>query len=554
MTPASLTFRYKIGDALPAAQTLQIKSTGSAFNFTAAVTVARPPNANWLTISSTAGTTPANIKVYVNPTGLAAGVYQASIDITAMAATNSPQSVVVVLDVGDAAAKLSALPAALPTFVWTTGSALPQAQTVTLSSSGVPLSASISTSATWIKAQPSGSITLVGLPGTVQVSVDPSGLAPGHYDGKVSFSSSTATNKTATVTVGLDVRAGTPALLQGSVWPAGTIVNSEAVTVTVNGTNFFANTVAAVNGSSAGVTTTILSVNAMLVNIPKNLLAAPGNLSITATTPPPQGAAWSAVTSQPVTFVVYPATPQILSVVSGASYDATAISPGEIITIYGQGLAADAASFQAQGNTISAALPAAAPNTVVTVDGVAAPLLFVSPTQASCIVPYAEKARIASTADIIVTFNSVPSAKATVSVAASHPALFTLDASGVGQAAALNYNSTTHDFTVNGTTTPAAKGSTIVVYLTGFGLPTPNNPGDEALIVSGNETATGVVTMTIDGQAAAVQSTVVPVGSVPGVLQVTATVPATGIGTGNLSLYAFVDGVTSQDGVTIAVK
>jgi uncharacterized protein (TIGR03437 family) len=553
-TPASLTFHYQIGDPLPAAQSLQIKSTGAAFAFTASVTVTRPANANWLTLSGTSGTTPGNLRVYVNPTGLAAGVYQASIDVIAAAASNSPQSLPVVLEVGEAAARLSAVPASLATFAWTTGAGLPAAQPVTLSSSGVPLSATISASATWIKAQPGGSVTLVGLPATVQVSVDPTGLAPGHFDGKITFSSSTAVNKTATVAVGLDVKAGTPTLIQGSVWPAGIMINSEAVTVTINGTNFFSNTVAAVNGSTTGLTTTIISPNAMLVNIPKNLLTTAGSLSITASTPPPQGASWSAVTSQPVTFVVYPAGPQILAVESVASYDATAVSPGEIVTIYGVGMASAPSTFQAQGNSIATALPAASPNTTVTFDGAPAPLLYVSPSQLTCIVPYAVKAKIGATSDVVVTYNSNPSAKAAVSVAASHPAVFTLDASGVGQAAALNYNSSTNDLAVNGSKVPAAKGSTIWIYVTGYGLTSQSNTGDEAQLISGVVSPTGNLTVTVDGQAAAVQSAVAPVGSVPGVLQVTTTVPAAGIGTGNLSLHVLIDGVPSQEGVTIAVK
>ena len=547
-TPAALSFRYQIGDPLPAAQSLQVKSTGSAFTATVAVTVSRPAGANWLSVSSNGGTTPLSLKVYVNPTGLAAGVYTGSIDVTAAAAGNSPKSLPVTLDVGNAPATLAAAPASLA-FTWTTGSTLPSAKTITLSSSGVPLSATITVTGTWIKAQPSGSITLVGLPATVQVTADPTGLAPGSYSGKVTFGSSTATNKTVVIAVTLDVNAGVPAL-SSTVWPAGVAINSAATTVTVTGAGFFSNTTASVNGSSSGVTTAYVSPTTLLVTIPASLLTTSGNLALTVTTPPPGGG-----TSTAVNFAVYPATPQIQAVASVASYDTAAISPGEIVTIYGVGLAGSPSPFQASGSTIPVTWPASGAQTSVSVDGSAAPILYVSPTQVTCIVPYAVMAKVGQKVNVVVTYNSNPSSAYQVSVAASHPAVFTLDSSGQGQGAVLNYNATTKDYTVNGTAATASKGSTISIFITGVGLTSQSSAGDEATLISGTVTPKGQITVTIDGQSAAVQAAAAPVGSVPGVMQVNATVPSTGITTGNaVKLYVLVDGVSSQDGVTMAVK
>src|ERR1039458_4167302 len=62
-SPATIDFQYTIGNALPASQTLQIKSTGSALGFTIPQ-IASP----WISLSAYSGTTPASIKVYVNPT------------------------------------------------------------------------------------------------------------------------------------------------------------------------------------------------------------------------------------------------------------------------------------------------------------------------------------------------------------------------------------------------------------------------------------------------------------------------------------------------------
>ena len=157
--------------------------------------------------------------------------------------------------------------------------------------------------------------------------------------------------------------------------------------------------------------------------------------------------------------------------------------------------------------------------------------------------------------NLVVTYNGNISSNFPVVVAASHPAVFTLDASGIGQGAVLNYNATTKDYTVNGTASTAAKGSLVSIFLTGFGLTTQSNPGDEATLITGAVAPRGLITVTIDGQTAAVQGSAAPLGSVPGVLQVNATVPSTGITSGNaVKLYVLVDGIPSQDGVTMAVK
>ncbi len=65
--------------------------------------------------------------------------------------------------------------------------------------------------------------------------------------------------------------------------------------------------------------------------------------------------------------------------------------------------------------------------------------------------------------------------KISVPVVPSVPGIFTLDASGSGQAAVLN-----QDWTVNRPPQPAPRGSVVMVFLTGAGQTTP--PGDEGAI------------------------------------------------------------------------
>src|SRR5207249_1772917 len=105
------------------------------------------------------------------------------------AATPS-QNFGVTLDVGDAAATLTASTGALA-FSYVTGGLAPPSQPLVLMTSGGALSAAITvTGGTWLKVSPSGSIALVGLPGTVSVSVDTTGLTPGIAIGKISFAAS----------------------------------------------------------------------------------------------------------------------------------------------------------------------------------------------------------------------------------------------------------------------------------------------------------------------------------------------------------------------------
>ena len=62
-TPASINFKYQVGSALPAAQSLAVKSTGTALAFTISITGPLPYSAQWLAVSANSGTTSATIKV-----------------------------------------------------------------------------------------------------------------------------------------------------------------------------------------------------------------------------------------------------------------------------------------------------------------------------------------------------------------------------------------------------------------------------------------------------------------------------------------------------------
>jgi uncharacterized protein (TIGR03437 family) len=558
-TPATLDFQYQAGAALPASQTLQVKSTGAALAFTLSVTGPVPYFAQWLSLSGNSGTTPASFKVYVNPSGLPSGSYTGTIMVAATGALASPYSFPVTLEVADAPSTLISSAATL-TFAYMTGSAPPAPQTIVLMSSGDALSASITVSGgTWLTASPTGSITLVGLPGTVTVTVNPAGLPPGAYAGKITFASPTAVDKSLIVNVALNIAAGTPTV--SGVWPPGVLVNSTAVIATLTGTNYFPTSVASISVTSAAVppvttvttlTTTVLSPTAMLVAIPATLLTTVATLPIVITTPT------ALAPSTAANFSVYGPGPQLWAVADAASYAVSNVSPGEIITIFGIGLG-PAALTMYNGASLTDNLPAVEPYTSVTIDGISAPILYTSANQVSCIAPYALATPSGPTVDLVLTYNSIASAPFTVNAVAADPGVFSMDASGAGQGAILNFNAVTGDYTVNSSSNGAVKGNIVVIYVTGFGQTSP--AGDESSLIAAGTPVVPVAAVgaTIGGQAVAGPVAQAPVGSVPGVLQINATVPLTVTSGPAVPVLVTVTptggpAVTSQAKVTMAVK
>jgi len=474
--------------------------------------------------------------------------------VSAPSATTATQNFPVTLDVGDAPATLTASTGSL-TFPYVTGGSQPASQPVVLMTTGGALSASITVSGgTWLKASPTGNIALVGLPGTVTVSVDPTGLAPAAYTGKIVFASSTAANKSVTVNVTLNVTAGVPGVATNGVWPPGTLLNSPATIVTLTGSNFFPTSTAAI-GTTA-LSTTVLSSTTMLVTIPSTLLASAGNLPIIVSTPT------AASASAPAIFVVYGPGPQVWAVANSASYTTSTITPGGIVTIYGINLGPSNLVTFPGTNPIPTSLPVTGNATTVLIDGTPAPILYTSATQVSCVVPFSLTNKSGNAVLMTVGYGGVTSSDFTLNVLDADPGLFTVDASGTGQGAILNINAAGTDYTVNSSSNAAAKGSTVVIYLTGYGTTTCTDltastcivNADETNLIAGNVTPVGLVSVTIDGQTATVLGAASPVGSVPGVLQVNVTVPSTAKAGNAVPVSVSVGSAKSQARVTMCVK
>lgn len=233
--------------------------------------------------------------------------------------------------------------------------------------------------------------------------------------------------------------------------------------------------------------------------------------------------------------------PSILAVVNGASNRQGALAPGEVIVLYGTGLGPEtlaAAQLDSSGR-----LSTQVAGISVLINGVPAPLVYTSSTQASAIVPYAT----ADTARITVSYQGKTSAPVAFFVDSASPALFTADSSGRGQAAAVNQQGS-----FNSISTPAAPGSVIQLFATGEGATTHDGvdgkPAEEPL-----PRPVLPVAVTIGGKFARVLYAGGAPGATAGLMQINAEVPVT-IPEGNAAVILQVGDRSSPDGVTVAVS
>ncbi len=139
-----------------------------------------------------------------------------------------------------------------------------------------------------------------------------------------------------------------------------------------------------------------------------------------------------------VVLLTFPAVPSAIaqsnpiSVVNAASYDRT-IAADSLATIFGANLAQTTASATLDPN---GQLPTELASTSVEINGVLAPLVYVSPGQINLVVPTGLSV---GTATVLIRSTTSGSTKSgTALVTASAPGLFTSDASGAGPGAILN--------------------------------------------------------------------------------------------------------------------
>ena len=217
------------------------------------------------------------------------------------------------------------------------------------------------------------------------------------------------------------------------------------------------------------------------------------------------------------------ADPPADTVVNAASFAAGAASPGEIVSLFG--------SFSSNS-------PA------VLWNGVPAPILYAGPNQINAIVPFGldlgNPAQVQIQQGQANTTLSVP-------VAAASPAIFTLNETGRGPGAILN-----QDYSVNSAANPAARGSAIMIYGTGFGTLTPL-PADGQI-----EPLAAVTTSTVTATIGGIPAEVLYAGAAPtliaGVAQINVRVPAGVNPGGAVPISLQIGTFTTPTGVTVAIQ
>jgi uncharacterized protein (TIGR03437 family) len=243
-----------------------------------------------------------------------------------------------------------------------------------------------------------------------------------------------------------------------------------------------------------------------------------------------------------INFVV--GTPQISSIVNGASLTNTGLSPGLIFTLFGSGMG------PTQGQTLQVddadQIITDLSGVQVLVGGAFAPILYLGQNQINAVAPYEIAGSVGQSVSVQVINNGVNGAVSNVNVVAAAPAIFSL---GNGQGAILN-----GDNSVNGPGNPAAKGSIIQIYATGEGQINP--PGVDGSFA--NEPLAGLprpvapFSLTIGG----VPATYIYAGTAPqsfeGFFQVDAMIPSN-VASGNIPVVLKV-GNASSPPLNVAVK
>lgn len=255
----------------------------------------------------------------------------------------------------------------------------------------------------------------------------------------------------------LSVPTTAPRLSNVSVAPAAP---GPGFALTMNGVNFVPASVAQMNGVS--LPTAFISNTQLTATVPPgSSLNANGNL-VAVSTPGNAGGL-----SNAVSVAIGPTISAGGIQNAAASASPAVLTPGTLAAIYGTQLAAQTAQA-------AAPFPVILGGVSVTVNGVPAPLYYVSPTQIDFVVPWEVKGPQAAIAVQVGGFTSMG---VTVAIAPSAPQIFTVNSTG--QAAALIAGTTSLAAPVGAFpgSQPVQHGQYVILYATGLGA-VQNQPAD----------------------------------------------------------------------------
>ena len=222
------------------------------------------------------------------------------------------------------------------------------------------------------------------------------------------------------------------------------------------------------------------------------------------------------------------------------------IAPGELITIFGNGIGPETPLGPQLDRTGRVATSLG--ETTVTFDGIAAPLLYVSASQVNAVAPYGLRGK--TTARLQVRYAGFDSNPRDLKVAEAAPGLFAITP-GSSLAAAMN-----EDGTLNSWDHPARDSSIVVLYATGAGLLDPA-PVDGEISTAPYARIRFPVSVTVGGEQAEVFYAGAAPGLVSGAIQINVRLP-TGIRTfvspKSYSVQLRIGGYQSADTVRIVAE
>jgi len=246
-----------------------------------------------------------------------------------------------------------------------------------------------------------------------------------------------------------------------------------------------------------------------------------------------------------VTLTVQAASPvvNISSVTNAASFE-PGFASATWVSIFGINLSQSTRGWQAS-DFVNGMLPTSLDSVSVTINGLAAYVEYISPTQVNVLAPDdptvgAVQVQVTTAQGTSNAFNAQKQQFA--------PAFFTF---GNGKYVAAQHANYSYigppGLFTNATTTPAQPGEIVLLYATGYGPTNPPIPSAE--LVTTPENLANSVQITIGGLTAAVQFAGL---TESGLYQFNVTVPS--VPNGDAAVVATIGGVQSQAGVSITVQ
>jgi uncharacterized protein (TIGR03437 family) len=448
---------------------------------------------------------------------------------------------------------ISAAPASL-FFAQTSGGTSASSQNLALALSDTTKSGTFTATASspWVTVSPAAGT----LPATLQISTSAANLATGTYSGSVAIAVAGTSNTPLSIPVVLRV-VSAPAILSnpasltltsfgaGAPGAPGGPVTAQTQTLALAstaGASPFAANISDTTCSNflsvsplSGTTPAILTVTA---NPPSGTGDCSGRINITSS-----GLASATV---PVT-MTSPTLPggfqvaAITAVANSASYTVGLVAPGSIVTIFGNNIG----PRDLVGGTFNnGQLATSLGGVQVTFDGTPAPVLYARSNQVGVVVPFEVAGKTQTSLQL--SLNGQPTAPVQQSVGPTSPGIYTTASTGNGQASVINQTGT-----VNGANAPAAKASIVAIYITGAGQLIP--AGKTGALGTATQAIAASVAVTIGGQDAAVTYAGAAPGSLQGLYQINAMVPA-GSASGSVPVQVKVGGTSAQSAVTMYVQ